>query len=52
MTMKLELQGYEPRQRPFGDADVRTSAPVRAVMRKIRTQLQPAQLDARLFHAL
>ena len=50
--MKLELQGYEPRQRPFGDADVRTSAPVRAAMRKTRTQLQPAQFDARLFHAL
>jgi hypothetical protein len=52
MTMKVELLGYEPRQRPFGDADVRTLVPVRAVVRKTRTQLQPVSLDARLFHAL
>jgi hypothetical protein len=52
MTMKVELHGYEPRQRPFGDADVRTLVPVRAVVRKTRTQLQPVSLDARLFHAL
>ncbi|MFZ4109771.1 MAG: hypothetical protein ACOYKQ_04770 [Polymorphobacter sp.] len=50
--MKIELHGYEPRQRPFGEADVRPLIPVRAAVRKTRTQLQPVSLDARLFHAL
>ena len=50
--MKLDLQAYEPRQRVFGDADIRTPAPVRALPRKTRTKLQLVQSDARLFHAL
>lgn len=50
--MKLDLQAYEPRQRPFGDADIRIEAAVRVLPRKTRAQFQPVRLDARLFHAL
>jgi hypothetical protein len=46
--MKIELQEHEPRQRVFGDAEVRNTAPMRK--RRVRFTL-PAN-DLRLFHAL
>ncbi len=46
--MKVILQDYEPRQRPFGDAEPTT----RPMVRKPRLRLNPVTSDNRLFHAL
>lgn len=46
--MKVILQDYEPRQRPFGDAELKT----RPMLRKPRLRLNPVGGDNRLFHAL
>jgi hypothetical protein len=45
--MKVILQDYEPKLRPFGEAEVR-----KPVVRKPRLRLNPVQPDFRLFHAL
>lgn len=45
--MKVILQDYEPKLRPFGDTEVR-----KVVVRKSRINLNPVQPDFRLFHAL
>lgn len=45
--MKVILQDYEPRVRPFGDADVRLP-----MVRKPRLRLNPVKAEFRLFHAL
>ncbi len=46
--MKVILQDYEPRQRPFGDAEPKA----RPIVRKPRLRLNPVISDNRLFHAL
>ena len=45
--MKVILQHYEPKLRPFGEAETRKPA-----VRKARNYLNPVQPDFRLFHAL
>ena len=46
--MKVILQDYEPRQRPFGDVEARKTVSVR----KSRIRFNPVVTDSRLFHAL
>ena len=45
--MKVILQDYEPKLRPFGEAEAR-----KPVVRKPRNYLNRLQPDFRLFHAL
>ena len=45
--MKVILQDYEPKLRPFGETETR-----KPVVRKSRIALNLAQPEFRLFHAL
>lgn len=45
--MKVVLQDYEPKLRPFGDTEVRQPK-----VRKPRLRLNPEKAEFRLFHAL